>query len=80
MKFAVGFLAGYWTCALLGLALNWWFKSQTPSITKHSRRDVRGYQPTESANAMPKPPYRREWRDREEGVRYEWINLTGEER
>jgi hypothetical protein len=45
--------------------------NKPPSITMHARKPV-------------DVPHRRQWRDaperREDGVRYEWINLTGEER
>jgi hypothetical protein len=49
-------------------------RRRPPSITMHARKPV----------DVPHTEYRRQWRDaperREEGVRYEWINLTGEER
>ena len=61
--------------AIVALIFALWMRMRKPpSITMHARKPV----------DVPHTEYRRQWRDaperREEGVRYEWINLTGEER
>jgi hypothetical protein len=60
--------------AIVALLFALWMmtRRKPPSITMNARKPV------------DVPHTRRQWRDaperREEGVRYEWINLTGEER
>jgi hypothetical protein len=70
---ALGFGLGLFAAGML-VALIAAFRAPAP--TKHRRRyrdsPLRGYQPV---GDMPPPPG-----PREDGVRYEWINLTGEER
>lgn len=66
---ATGFLLGGIAFGIFALLLL--VHRRPPGITMHARKAV-------------DVPHRRQWRDaperREEGVRYEWINLTGEER
>lgn len=73
MTFLLGFLVGYWTCLLLGRALNWWYRRRDASPpTFHNRRK---YRDAPIVVEVP-PPWERE--EVERCVRYEWINIAGE--